>query len=117
MHFHPQDFTALSNQVEKELGRLLARVCEGVSVRYKLPDAKGRRSWKTVQTCHCNNAALMEIPYNPALRVRIYDGETLVVDHSGEKQPKTQARALVCAVDDCVGLWPRYQHLMAAAKP
>jgi hypothetical protein len=114
MNFHPEDFQALCYAVEKERGALLMEPCKGRSLRYKLPDPKGRRSWRFYQTTHCNNSSRMEIPYNPAATVRIYDPEepdVIIVDHAGE--PKRDAKATVCAVDDCVGLWPRYRHLMS----
>ena len=67
----------------------------------------------------------MEIPYDETLHVRLHDDdddEVIVVDHEGEAAlmeeakpgytmlgPKRiQRKVKVCAVDDAVGLWPRY---------
>lgn len=55
-------------------------------------------------------ASRMEIPYDSTTKIRVHDDEDetlLIVDHDGEKNPKNEP-ATVCAVDDCVGLWPRY---------
>jgi hypothetical protein len=128
LNFHPDDFLALSLAVEEEGGDLLADPCLGNIVKLKQPDAAGTMVWRRFHTTHCNQSALMNVTYDPTERILIVDDEesdVLVVDHPGELPqyeepeaptykgsiaPKVAKRhvATVCAVDDAVGLWPRY---------
>lgn len=114
MQYHPDDFIALSDAVIEEGGRTLAEPCEGVEYKLKVP-LVGKRVWKRFFTTRCDNSARMEIPYDPSLHIRLLEEDELepvtIVDHPGEHdKPK---RAVVCAVDDAVGLWPRYNGVVS----
>jgi hypothetical protein len=116
VQYHPDDFLALSFAVEAEGGKLLAEGCEGHEFRLKVPDpnAAMKKKWKTYRSCHCDLNALMEIPYNPLEDVKLYeekDGKEVVVAES--KADKGNGMAKVCAVDDAVGLWPRYNKVVS----
>lgn len=106
MQYHPDDFLALSVAVEHEGGALHREACLGKTVRLKQPD-DGRMVWKRHQTTHCDMSARMSLPYNPRNPVNITEGDVTVVHHPGEDLPAAGS-VTVCAVDDAVGLWPRY---------
>jgi hypothetical protein len=113
VQYHPEDFQALSTAVAAEGGHLLLPPCEGVSVRLKQPYGDHHK-WVRYQTTHCNMSARMAIPYDPRKPVNIveadpaYEDAITVVKHPGEKPADGHNFATVCAVDDAVGLWPRY---------
>lgn len=103
---------------------LLADECEGHRYPLKLPTVGDKMEWKPVHTTRCGQSALMELPYDPTLPIRIVDEEhVFIIDHDGEppefeeeknnafaptKQVPVEHMVTVCAVDDAVGLWPRY---------
>jgi hypothetical protein len=111
MNYHPDDFIALSVVVETEGGSLLPEPCLGEEFRLKVPDFRGKKKWHTYRTCHCDLSAKMEIPYDPSEPISMVLPEDIVVtEHPGEKDEPKLAR--VCAVDDAVGLWPRYNDVV-----
>lgn len=116
MNYHPDDFLALSAAVEAEGGSFPADPCTGKEFRLRLPDASGKKVWKRLHTTHCDLSALLEIPYESSTPAQLleddpsYSEPVTIVDHPGEDLPPK--KALVCAVDDCVGLWPRYAGLV-----
>jgi hypothetical protein len=108
MNYHPDDFVALSLAVEEEGGRCLAEPCVGEEFRLKQP-AVGRKVWKRFRTANCGTSAKMSLPYDPSLYIRLMDDEddgVTLVEHPGEKLSKREV--IVCAVDDAVGLMPRF---------
>lgn len=117
MNFHPDDFLALSLAVEDEGGSFPPDPCYGKEFRLKVPNAAGKMLWKRFHTTHCDLSARMGIPYDPSEPVRIVEDDPAhsqpitVVDHPGEADIPREA--LVCAVDDCVGLWPRYSGVVS----
>lgn len=115
MNYHPDDFVALSIAVEEEGGRCLAEPCSGDKFRLKQPAPGGKKTWKTFSTTHCDTSAKFDLPYDPSLHIRIRDDEdpdVLIVEHSGEKAPPGMVR--VCAVDDAVGLMPRFKGVVSS---
>ena len=126
MNYHPDDFLALSQAVVDDGGECFADPCVGSTVRYRVPGAGGKKVWVRRQTTHCDMSARMGIKYDPALHIRI-EGEpapgllgevtkpATIVDHPGEKvyRDRKVPLAVVCAVDDCVGLWPRYNEIVS----
>lgn len=71
----------------------------------------------------CDNESMFEILYDPGAPVHLeleardrkgnLTGEKVVIDHSGEAGLKGAVDTVtVCAVDDGVGWWPRYAHVM-----
>jgi hypothetical protein len=112
MIYAPDDFTRLSNLVIQEGGKCLEDECVGTMVKYKIPTDDGGHVWSRRWTTHCNFAARMEIPYDGGLHIRLYDDHSnKLVDHTGETG--SAKLVTVCAVDDCVGLWPRYQDVVS----
>jgi hypothetical protein len=115
MNYHPEDFVKLSYQIEAEGGTLLNEVCRGHEFRLKQPDPSGTLRWKRFQTTHCDQSALATVPYDPTLHIRLMDDDepdVCIVEHPGEKSIKHGA-VTVCAVDDAIGLWPRYQGVVS----
>lgn len=130
MQYHPDDFLALADAVEGEGGFVQPDPCVGELVRLKIGGA-----WKRFQTAHCDMQARLAIPYDPTepvnlevyevvkdkdgLLVEMADGEykrrKAKVLHEGEPD-KGAAFAAVCAVDDAVGLWPRYAGIVSDAS-
>lgn len=112
MIYHPEDFQALSNAVEHEGGKLLSEECEGHEFMLDLPDTRGRMMPTRRWTTSCGFSALMEIPYDASLHVRLREDDSAepepvtIVDHSGEDFAGGPVK--VCAVDDALGLWPRF---------
>jgi hypothetical protein len=110
--YAPDDFLRLSKLIEEEGGELLQEPCKGDMIKYKIPTEDGKHVWSRRWTTHCDFNARMKIPYDSTLHVRVYDEHSnKLVDHKGEKPSDTMAT--VCAVDDCVGLWPRYQDVVS----
>lgn len=107
MQFHPDDFIALSNAVIADGGVCLVEPCGPKPFKLKQPNAAGKNEWKTLNRTYCGQSALMEIPYDPKAHIRLVG----VVDHLGESGSVRKLR--VCAVDDCVGLWPRYKDVIS----
>lgn len=117
INYKPKDFIALSNEVEQQGGKLLLGPCTGKPISYKVPVA-GKRVRKNYFTTHCGTSARMEIPYDSSTHVLLEEDnegvgeQVIIVDHPGEKHPKDEV-ATVCAVDDCVGLWPRFAEVVS----
>lgn len=113
MNYHPDDFIALSAAVEEEGGKLLAEQCNGKVFRLKQPDTAGQLRWKRFQTTHCDTSARMELEYDARSHICLHDDDDVVlVDHPGEKISGGTVK--VCAVDDAVGLWPRYAGVVSS---
>lgn len=112
MDYHPDDFMKLSEQVEAEGGSCLAEPCVGKTFSYKEPDGRGGHRWIRLSTTRCNTSARMQLPYDATQPVRIYEGKERIVDHKGEGKGAHNT-LIVCAVDDAVGLWPRFAHCMS----
>jgi hypothetical protein len=75
--------------------------------------------YKRFRTTHCGKHARMAIPYDPSARVALESprldsngnpmaGEPIRIAHDGETASSDSPVVVVCAVDDCVGLWPRF---------
>lgn len=118
MNYDPDDFILLVSTVESEGGYVQPDACEGRPLMYEL-DGKTRK----VLTTHCNLHARMAVPYDPSEPIDLetyaelprQGGKTTVrnrIKHDGEPTKQNVNVVPVCAVDDAVGLWPRYQHLM-----
>lgn len=125
MNYHPDDFLALVTQVEHEGGYVQPDPCNGQVLRYTKPE--GGQIVET--TTHCGLHARVAIPYDPTEPVdirsetEITNVETGVktirrdwIKHDGETPAQQANFVAVCAVDDAVGLWPRYDGLMSDAS-
>lgn len=94
MNYTEQQFVRLMEMVEAEGGEHLDEQCKGR--RFEIsgePYLKTQR----VTLPYCGNSALFEIPYEKPV-----DGTNAAV----------LDKVRVCALDDMVGLWPRYEECM-----
>lgn len=116
MNYHPDDFLALSDEVENQGGYVQPDECTPVEFRRKWKDG----GWKRDHTAGCGMPARFGITYDPSEPVHIetaaYDEQgnklyDVVIDHPGE-QIEGAAYAAVCAVDDDMGRWPRFEHVI-----
>lgn len=101
MRYHPDDFYRLMEAVEEAGGMQIERRCEPTKIRLKAPNARGEMKPKTFFTAGCQQNALFAVPYEvPQGRL-------------GTKMQKAGAGvAIVCAVDDDMGRWPRFAHVI-----
>jgi hypothetical protein len=122
MNYSPDDFMRLMEEAERQGGAHLNERC--VPGKYKLPlpvAGKEKPQMREIFTTGCNSEALFVIPYDPARHVVIpsYNGKD---DPAGDDKTMTVSVAdnnatmnrgggftRVCAVDDDIGRWPRFQ--------
>lgn len=116
MNYGPDEFLDLIEAVESDGGVQLPRRHEPSILHYKMPTIDGPK-WQDAFTTGCKREALFELPYDPAEPVMIPAGpkaEMHDVDRPVPEEAKAQlARGaglvVVCAVDDNVGMWPRFK--------
>lgn len=117
MRYHPEDFLALCSAAVDEGCRLVEEPCEGTIVKLKQPDSTGELVWKRFHTSHCNQVARIDVSYDPYEPIFIADDEEpgVAIADSRPTRPSQPERhfARVCAVDDAVGLWPRFSHVIS----
>lgn len=102
MVYHPEDFIDLCSAVLDDGGHLLEDVCVGKTVRLRFPDGpEDRPVWKRYQTTNCGMVSRFDINY---------DAEYTAIGPDGPL--KNYVR--VCAVDDAVGLWPRFKDVVSS---
>lgn len=106
MEYHPDDFIALSEAVENEGGYIQPDPCQGTEFKLPMRDHANKVRKKRYRTVACGLHARMAIKYDPSEEVTIGN-----IVHPGEP-PRGLAVAPVCAVDDAVGLWPRYANVV-----
>lgn len=103
MNYEPDDFLALLEEVERKGGAHLSVPCIPHEYKIKLPDASGRMRSRRSFTASCGKDAMFAVPYEPVAR-------------SPEEKKSMLERgagfATVCAVDDDLGRWPRYAHVI-----
>jgi hypothetical protein len=99
--------------------------CTGTVFKLSMPTHEpGKRRKKRYRTAACGLHARVAVKYDPTTPID-FETDTEVTDsenhksmrhdriaHPGEKD-QGLAVAPVCAVDDAVGLWPRFEHLMS----
>lgn len=128
MNYHPDDFLFLIEEAERQGGvHLSNEVCKPHIIRMNLPideeDPTGPKVNKKVPTTGCNRRAKFLVPLLP----EAYFGDDWRThewfDFDDEKNPlatmtdgETPALVKVCAVDDSMGLWPRYQSAMQTGE-
>jgi hypothetical protein len=94
VNYSQEDFIKLIEEVEFQGGTHLDEDCEPVVVALKKEHPRGKAS--RFKLARCGNPALFDIPYgleNPGPA-----GEMGIIK--------------VCAVDDSIGLWPRFKHAL-----
>lgn len=85
MHYDQQEFFRLMEEVEFQGGEYLDELHDGI-FHTKLTGDKVRG----YEVAYCGEAALFEVPYEPMNKQGVI------------------AKVKVCAVDDRMGLWPRF---------
>lgn len=100
MNFHPEDFLALEEEVERQGGAVLPDTCRGVGFNIMLPNERGKRVPTRKSTCRCNNKTLLAIP-------------RLVPDDPDEEvTEKDDELVILCAVCDDAGKMPRFRDVI-----
>lgn len=129
MNFHPDDFLSLIEEVESQGGaHLSGETCKPSQFRLNLPvdfeNPKGPKANRTVFTTGCKRRAKFLVPLLPDAYFYDHpglddeDGAPVVMDFDDNEHPQalmddgSPALAKVCAVDDAMGLWPRFQDAM-----
>lgn len=92
--YSPDDFLVLMERIESDGGQHLPGVCRGSKYKLEVPTHKGRRK-EQFFTTGCLNESRFLVPYQAP---------------EGDEALAAQGMAVVCAVDDAVGLWPRFQN-------
>lgn len=93
MNYSKDQFFALMEAAEEQGGELLDEVCDARTYSFT-----GSRS-KKVTFPMCGNSTIFDIPY-------LEDSDAPLLVGAG---PTAQPRIKVCAVDDGLGLWPRFR--------
>ena len=141
MNFHPDDFLSLVEEAERQGGSHLNEVCEPTHFRLDLPvdedNPQGPRVNRRLSTTGCHRHAKFLVALLPdeyfahhdltdsTIAEIERDGTTThrMVEHDdfdfqdddnrmAVMSDGTPALAKVCAVDDAMGLWPRFQDAM-----
>lgn len=91
MDYTAEEFADLVRAVEQQGGQQLPDMCLPTVYRLKQPTPSGPRR-VDVETVGCEQFCLLAIPYDP------------------EPKSKKKVNAVTaCAVDDNVGMWPRFR--------
>lgn len=130
VNFHPDDFLSLIEEVEDQGGVHLATdTCKPDTFRLNYPidedEPSGAKRNRKFQTVGCHRKALFLVPLSDE-RNFLSEEEIATnpgLDFDDSKHPvlmmsdeQTPALAKVCAVDDSMGLWPRFQSAMLTGE-
>jgi hypothetical protein len=133
VNFHPDDFLSLIEAVEQQGGaHLSAETCKPSYFRINQPvkadEPQGPKRNVRVGTTGCRRHAKFLVQLLPdAYIIAHADGEELedllhICDFDDRNHPQatmsdgSPALAKVCAVDDAMGLWPRFQDAMQTGE-
>lgn len=94
VRYSANEFSALTDEIERQNGALLADPCVGSEVAYKIA---GRRA--PARTVECRNKARFVVRY----------------ECDDDQADRGGGFATVCAIDDEVGKWPRFREAVNAA--
>lgn len=142
MNYHPEDFQALIAEVEQQGGAHTNKVCRPEIIRMNVPidpaNPKGKKRSEKFETTGCHRKAKFLIPFLPDEylgEIDLLDGAKHgYFDDEGERQTRDATEedfdfnpdhphqalmgdgspmlVMACAVDDAMGLWPRFQGAM-----
>lgn len=140
MNYHPDDFLSLVEEAELQGGAHLSEECRPSIIRMNLPiddeNPRGPKVNRQVPTTGCHRHAKFLVPFLPDAYFTHHDptdatiasitpegefehrdAETSDFDWTAPEKALlmkdgTPALAKVCAVDDAMGLWPRFQDSM-----
>lgn len=130
MNYHPDDFLGLVEEVENQGGAHLSTdTCKPTAFRLNYPidedNPSGPKRATKFQTTGCHRHALFLVPMLPeAYFMNEEEVQTSPdFDFDDAKHPvammsdgETPALAKCCAVDDSMGLWPRFQGAMTTGE-
>ena len=130
MNYGPHEFSRLVDEIEAQGGTHLDLLHERrrLTIPIQAKGNKKARASKDLVTTGCDDAALFSIPYkkgvfagDPESDQQIHIGETERSYVGGELKEKPipahmamevdeeEDSIVVCAIDDGVGLWPRFE--------
>lgn len=122
MNYHPDDFLGLVAEVETQGGvHLPSETCKPTAFRMNLPidedNPQGPKKNVRVLTTGCNRRAKFLVSLLPDAYFDQHPADDPTkFDFEGPTRMmadgETPALAKVCAVDDSLGLWPRFQEAM-----
>lgn len=146
LNYHPDDFLSLIEAVEAQGGAHLSELCKPDLFRLNLPiddeNPKGPKANRKLTTTGCRRRAKFLVPLltndyvddidlldgafhgeydeDGSLERRPAEEEDFDFDKDHPKQKLmgdgTPMLAKVCAVDDAMGLWPRFQNAMQTGE-
>ncbi len=91
--YNSGQFLALMDLVEADGGQHVVGPCTPYEYPLEVQSISGRET-RTMKTTGCGKEARFMVPYP-----------------SGDGGAPTMEMALVCAIDDAIGLWPRYNSI------
>lgn len=127
MNYHPDDFLFLIEEAEVQGGvHLSGEVCKPGVLRMNLPldenNPQGPKINKKVLTTGCNRHGKFMIPLLPDYYIEDLASDPSL-DFDDVDNPNalmsdgvTPALVKVCAVDDAMGLWPRFKDAMQTGE-
>lgn len=139
MNYNPDDFLALIQECEAQGGSHLSEQCTPDSFRLSVPidadNIQGPRANKKFFTTGCKRHSKFIVPDLPEAyldEVDILDSAVAEIEEGGViahrevepgdfdfddgKNPTKNSLPTVCAVDDAMGLWPRFAALMQSGE-
>jgi hypothetical protein len=115
MNYSPDQFLDLIEAVEDDGGVHVSGVHNPRALHYKVPSIEGGK-WVDAFTVGCKREANFQIPYDPTEAVTIpvgkkidrYDVDRPTPDDADAQIERGAGLLTVCAVDDNLGMWPRF---------
>jgi hypothetical protein len=102
MQYNPDDFLRLMEAIEAIGGAHCEKPCVGTKYKIQLPNAQNVLKWNDKFTTACNQQTRFLVPYKrpgaPTEKMK--------------EEESDRGLVTVCAVDDSMGRWPRFQKLM-----
>lgn len=115
MNYSPDEFLQLMEAVEAQGGAHSSEPCKPRNYKLRMPKPGNAtvRVWKNFTTTGCGAEARFVVPYDPTQPVSIKHKGQTSTDEPTESElaamvDRGAGMAAVCAVDDSLGLWPRF---------
>lgn len=99
MNYSPDEWDALTAEVERQGGALLPDECKG---RYVSFPVKNSDRMTKAQTCGCGNDSMAVTIYEPHKNANV----------AKKMRSRGAGFARVCLVCDSVGAWPSFAHVL-----
>lgn len=119
MNYSPDNFLRLMDEAERQGGAHSSDVCKPQNYKLKMPvpGNPSKRKWRNYTTTGCGSEARFLIPYDPSKPVTVQHKGVTTEDRPTESSraamnERGAGMAVVCAVDDAMGLWPRFAHVI-----